>query len=180
MATTVNRHTLLKTLPSHKLRIREVMIWWERRECATKFACATDLTLSAKNKSIRTVTDLTLARFRLGKQCCLYLWDLSDTVSVCLCYRPPTELWEGNVFSCVCLSMWPLLIMHWASGPSSPSSVPPPDMEHGGQWNNFLSAGFLQLSKKSLENLLSSGNKNQSRHAKQNRTMKLSLDTITA
>ena len=76
-----------------------------KKGVATKFACVTDLTLSAKNKNIRTVTDLTLARFCLSKQCCLYLRDLSDTVSLCLWYRPPTELWEGNVFSCVCLTI---------------------------------------------------------------------------
>ena len=40
-------------------------------------------------------------------------------------YHPPTELWEGNVFSCMCLSsglspranvpMWPLPMMPWTS-----------------------------------------------------------------
>ena len=38
------------------------------------------------------------------------------------CYRPPTKLRKGNVFSCVCLfvhgggvPMWPLPMMHWNS-----------------------------------------------------------------
>ena len=35
------------------------------------------------------------------------------------CNRPPTELWEGNVYSRVCLSMgatmFPLPMMHWTS-----------------------------------------------------------------
>ena len=56
-----------------------------------KFACATDLTLSAKIKALE-LTDLTC--FRLGKQSCLYLWDLSDAVF--LRSHPPTELQEGN------------------------------------------------------------------------------------
>ena len=41
------------------------------------------------------------------------------------CYHPPTKLWEGNVFSRICLftgcPMWPLAMMHWTS-PYSPHS----------------------------------------------------------
>ena len=43
-------------------------------------------------------------------------------------YHPPTTLWEGNIFThvCVCsqgegIPMWPLLMMHWTSLYSLPA-----------------------------------------------------------
>ena len=40
-------------------------------------------------------------------------------------YHPPKKLWEGNVFSHVCLFIWPLPIMYWTSMYTLlPSSAP--------------------------------------------------------
>ena len=50
-------------------------------------------------------------------------------------YRPPTKLWESNVFSSVCLStrglsMWPLPMMYWTSLYRPPSRLHLTDMGH--------------------------------------------------
>ena len=55
---------------------------------------------------------------------------LKTSVSMMYCYRPPTKLREGNIFSCVCLSvqggpMWPSPMKHGYS-------PPPPQLTSGG------------------------------------------------